>query len=90
MFNFDISDKLKTKISKLIKKDKKRADILQKKIIEIINNDAETIKRYKNLKHDLSDFKRVHIDSSFVLIFKVNINNNSILFHDFDHHDKIY
>ena len=90
MFNFDVSDKLKIKISKIVKKDKKRAEIIRKKIREITNNDAETIKRYKNLRHDLGDFKRVHIDGSFVLTFKVDLTNNFILFYDFDHHDKIY
>ncbi len=90
MFDFDISDKLKIKISKLLKKDRKRAEIIQKKIKEIINNDAETIKRYKNLRHDLSDLKRVHIDSSFVLTFKVDIEKNFVLFVDFDHHDEVY
>lgn len=81
-FSFDLSDELKIKIKKLAKKDKKKA--------EIINNDSETINRYKNLRHDLSEYKRVHIDQSFVLIFKVDIKNNFILFADFDHHDKVY
>ena len=90
MFRYDFSDELKLKISKLVKKDKKKVEIINKKIKEIVNNDTETIKRYKNLKHDLSDFKRVHIDKSFVLAFKVDLANNFILFVDFDHHDKIY
>ena len=90
MFRYDFSDELKLKISKLVKKDKKKVEIINKKIKEIVNNDAETIKRYKNLKHDLSDFKRVHIDKSFVLAFKVDLANNFILFGDFDQHDKIY
>lgn len=90
MFQFDLSDKLKIILSKLAKKDKEKAIIINKKIKEIVNNDSETIKRYKNLKHDLSDLKRVHIDKSFVLTFKVDIANNFILFYDFDHHDKIY
>ena len=64
--------------------------MINKKIKEIVNNDSETIKRYKNLRHNLSDLKRVHIDKSFVLTFKVDITNNFILFYDFDHHDKIY
>ena len=51
---------------------------------------SNSIKRYKNLRHDLSDFKRVHIDKSFVLTFKVDLANNFILFYDFDHHDKVY
>ena len=90
MFNFGLSDKLKLIIKKLERKDKEKVIIINKKIREIVNNDSETIKRYKNLRHDLSDFKRVHIDKSFVLTFKVDLANNFILFYDFDHHDNIY
>ncbi|MEK6894802.1 MAG: addiction module toxin RelE [Nanoarchaeota archaeon] len=90
MFSFDISDKLRIILVKLIKKDKKKVEIINKKIKEIINNDSETIKRYKNLRHDLSDLKRVHIDKHFVLTFKVDLAMNFILFYDFDHHDNIY
>ena len=90
MFEYDFSEGLKVKIKKLIKKDKKKAEIVYKKVKEIINNDTETIKRYKNLRYDLSELKRVHIDKSFVLTFKVDIANNFILFWDFDHHDNVY
>jgi len=90
MFSFDLSDELKIKIKKLLKKDRKKVEIINKKIKEIINNDSETIKRYKNLRYDLSAYKRVHIDKSFVLTFNVNIESNFILFIDFDHHDNVY
>jgi len=90
MFNFDLSDELKFKIRKLVKKDKKRVEIINKKIKEVINSDLESIKHYKNLRYDMREFKRVHIDSSFVLIFKVDLQNKFILFIDLDHHDNIY
>jgi len=90
MFDFDISDELKFIIKKLSGKDKKKVDIINKKIREIINCDYNLINHYKNLKYDLKEFKRVHIDKNFVLTFKVDLQNNFILFTDFDHHDKIY
>ena len=90
MFDFDLIDGLKLIIEKLAKKDKKRSDIINKKIKQIINSDSVSIQHYKNLRHDLKEFKVVHIDSSFVLVFKVDIGKNFILFVDFDHHDKIY
>ena len=90
MFNFDLSDELKFKIRKLVKKDKKRVEIINKKIKEVINSDLESIKHYKNLRYDMKEFKRVHIDSSFVLTFKVDLQNKFILFVDLDHHDSIY
>ena len=90
MFNFDLSDELKAKLLKISKKDKKKAEIINKKIKEIINSNSISIEHYKNLRYDLKEFKRVHIDKHFVLTFKVDINNNFILFADFNHHDKIY
>ncbi len=90
MFDFDISDELKIIIMKLTKKDKKKVEIINKKIKEIINCDKVSINHYKNLKYDLKEFKRVHIDKNFVLTFKVDLSNNFILFVDFDHHDRVY
>ena len=90
MFNFDLSDELKIKIRKLVKKDNKKAIIINKKIKEIINNDNDGIDRYKNLRYDLKELKRVHIDKHFVLTFKIYKEKNFILFVDFDHHDNVY
>lgn len=90
MFEFDLTDELKFIIQKLVKKDRKRVGIINKKIKQIINCDSISIQHYKNLRADLKDFKRVHIDNCFVLVFKVDIQNNHILFVDFDHHDVMY
>jgi len=90
MFDFNLSDELKFKIKKLVKKDKKKVEIINKKIKEIISCDLDSINNYKNLKYNMKEFKRVHIEKSFVLTFKVDIKNNFILFVDFDHHDNIY
>ena len=89
-FNYDYTDALKTKIYKLKKKNPKRAEILKKKSREIIASDEETIEHYKNLKKPLKDLKRVHIDKSFVLTFKLVKKEKLIRFVDFDHHDNIY
>lgn len=88
MFDFDLSDELKLIIRKLAKRDKVKIEIINKKIKEIINNDEITIDRYKNLRYEQSDKKRVHIDKHFVLTFKIYKEKNFIL--DFDHHDNIY
>jgi len=90
MFSFNLSDELKFKIKKLLKKDRKKVEIINKKIKEIINCDGNSIQHYKNLRYDLKEYKRVHIDKHFVLTFKVDLQKNFILFVDFDHHDKIY
>lgn len=90
MFRFQISDKLKKVIKILNKKDRARSQIIAKKIKEISDNDLNSIKRYKNLRYGLSDYKRTNIDKSFVLIFKIFKEKNLILFEKIDHHDKIY
>ncbi|MDP7140725.1 MAG: addiction module toxin RelE [Candidatus Woesearchaeota archaeon] len=90
MFDFDISDELKIVIRKLAKKDRARVTILNKKIKEIISNDNTTIDRYKNCRYDLKDYKRIHIDKSFVLLFKINKEKNIIYFWKLKHHDDVY
>jgi len=91
MFDFDLSDKLKLKIRKLAKRDRKKVDIIHRKIKDIVVTDKQDIDgRYKNLRNDMSDRKRVHIDGPFVLTFRVDKSDEFILFLDYDHHDKIY
>ena len=67
---------------------KKKYERILKKIEEIVN--CLDVKHYKNLRYELSEFKRVHIDKSFVLVFKYKKSYKKIVFYDFDHHDKIY
>ncbi len=81
------SEELIEKMKKTKKKNKLLYEVLRKKIDEIMQNPERS---YKNLRYDLSEFKRVHILKSFVLIFKVDIKNKTIRFEDFDHHDIIY
>jgi len=90
MFSFDISDGLKAILSKLAKKDPVRASIVYKKIEQIISCDNKSIEHYKNLRHDLAEYKRAHIDKSFVLLFKVSMHKNHILFDKLKHHDDVY
>jgi len=88
MHKFDIEINLHKTLKKLFRKDKLKYEIIWKKINEIIN--ASIVDHYKNLRAPLQDFKRVHIDKNFVLIFKYDKIKDKILFYDFDHHDKIY
>jgi mRNA interferase RelE/StbE/toxin YoeB len=90
MFDFDIADELKLKIRKLLQKDRKKVEIINKKIMEIVSCDAETIKHYKMLKRDMKGLQRVHIDKHFVLVFRVDAERNFVRFLDFDHHDRVY
>ena len=86
MFVGLFSNKLKKILKKLKKKDKKRFDMIREKTIEIVENP----RHYKNLKYSMKEFSRAHIDSSFVLIFKINEKEKTVSFEDIQHHDKVY
>ena len=84
--NYEIKPNLKRILNKIFKKDSLMYERILRKIQEVINSKPE---HYKNLKHDLKEFKRVQV-GSFVLVFKFVKSENKIFFEDFDHHDKIY
>ncbi len=44
----------------------------------------------KNLKAPLQNYKRVHVNKSFVIIFKVDIKNKLLIIYDYDHHKQVY
>ena len=88
MPDFEVSEKLERVLKKLSKKDKKRLEITLKKMDEICS--SQDIEHYKNLAYDLKEFKRVHIDSHFVLIFRFDRGTGKIKFEDLQHHDTIY
>ena len=88
MREFSIEDNLKKKLSKLSKKDNVMYSSIMKKFEEILTR--KDVNHYKNLRKPLQDFKRVHIKSSFVLIFKYIESDDKVVFFDLDHHDNIY
>lgn len=88
MYEWGRSKKLKKILKKLFKRDKVRYEATLNKINEVVN--SEDPNHYKNLSYDMKEFKRVHIDSHFVLIFKVDKNKKFIKFEDLQHHDHIY
>jgi len=80
------TENITKKILKLKKKDPNQYSILIKKIDQIRENPFHD---YKDLRYDMKGQKRVHI-SHFVLTFEINHNSKTILFDDYDHHDRIY
>lgn len=89
-FAYDLSDELREILRKLRMRDPKKVEIINKKIKQIVNADESTIDHFKNLRYDLKDFKRVHIDKHFVLTFHYDRTKKFIMFEDFDHHETIY
>ena len=86
-YNYKTSKNLNRILEKLLKKDKVTYEQVMKKINEVIN--SSNVEHYKNLRYDLSDYKRVHV-GHFGLVFKFNKAENLIEFSDYDHHDVIY
>tara|TARA_Y100000310_G_scaffold265119_1_gene275999 strand:+ start:305 stop:586 length:282 start_codon:yes stop_codon:yes gene_type:complete len=89
-WKFEYSEILTKKLKKLKKKNPHQYHIILKKrdtIKETVKIDPD---HFKNLRYDLSKFKRVHVDKHFVLVFKVDKSNKIVRFEDYDHHDKIY
>lgn len=73
-------------IEKACKKNLVLREIINKKINEIIQNHYH----YKPLRYNLKGERRVHIMKSFVLKFKIDEPNKSIIFIFFGHHDEDY
>ncbi len=88
MREFLVEEGLRKVLQKLVKRDKVMYEAVMKKIDEIVS--GSTVDHYKNLRAPLQDFKRVHIKSSFVLIFKYLPSEDKIIFFQLDHHDNIY
>lgn len=86
MHEFEIKPELLKHLQKLSKKDRVLYEVVMKKIDEIIS--CGKLDHYKNLRKPMNEYQRVHVRSSFVLIFKEE--EEKILFCDLDHHDKIY
>jgi len=87
MYDLGIKPEADEIFKKLAKKDPRQLKIIGKKITEIRQN---PLHRYKPLKKPLNTFNRVHIDTHFVLIFKINHELRIVDIYYFDHHDKVY
>lgn len=83
---YEIHPDLDKILSKLARRDKIQFEAVLKKIDEIIH--CAGINHYKNLRAPLQRYKRVHVHSSFVLLFRAE--GDTIIFRYYDHHDKIY
>jgi len=72
--------------SKISQKNTQLHLIASKKMIEILQNPL----RYKPLRGDLKGYFRVHLDSHFVLLFRIVESEKMVVFEDISHHDFAY
>ncbi|MCF7872000.1 type II toxin-antitoxin system RelE/ParE family toxin [Candidatus Woesearchaeota archaeon] len=76
----------KTAEKKIQKLDTTQRKDVVKKIKDICENPFH---EYKYLKNVMKGFQRVHI-GHFVLVFRIEHQEMTVYFDNFDHHDKIY
>ena len=86
MYTDSYSEEIVKKLVKIKKKDFKHYSVIRKKMDDVLENPHH---KYKFLHHDMKGFNRVHI-GHFVLVFKIDHENETISFEDYDHHDNIY
>lgn len=83
-YEFELTETLERKLRKLQKKNKVLFIACRKKMSEVVQDPQH----YKHLKYE--DKFRVHVGGSFVMTFRVFEEKNTVLFLDFEHHDKAY
>lgn len=86
MYAIALKPELDKIFEKMAVREKRKLDIIFKKISEIVRDPH----RYKNLRKPLQHLKRVHINTNFVLTFTIDEASKTVIFVDFDHHDNIY
>lgn len=57
------------------------------KVINIVELNPN---HFKNLNYPLNEYKRIHVNTSYVILFKVDTNKKIVEFYRYDHHDNIY
>lgn len=85
MYSSDILPHLQKILKKLAKKDHVAHQAVEGKMLEIM----QTPQHFKPLGNVMSGKRRVHV-GSFVLVFSIDETRKTVIFEDFDHHDKIY
>lgn len=71
-------------------KDKKTKDNIENAINKIINIVEFNPDHFKNLDYPLNKYKRVHVNTSYVILFRVDTKEKIVEFYKYDHHDNIY
>lgn len=87
MYHLDIKPEADKIFEKLSKKNSTQLQMIDKKIKWIRLNPHH---EYKFLRKPLQTFNSVHIDKHFVLIFKLDHQNEIVDVYYYDHHDKVY
>jgi len=71
--------------SKLAKKDKEQLKRVNAKIGKILENPYH----FKPLRKPLDGYRRAHI-GSFVIVFEIDEDSQTVSIYDYEHHDSVY
>jgi YafQ family addiction module toxin component len=85
LYSLKIEEEVSKTFKKLLKKDRKQLEAINKKIEQILCDPFQ----FKPLKYPLGGLRRVHI-GSFVLIYKVIENPSCVIIVKYKHHDEAY
>ncbi len=88
MYDIDFDPEFDEFLQELSITDSSTHDIIIKKIKDIAIALQWSNKHHKNLEYPLNKFRRVHIKTHFVLVFRVNMVDKEVTFLAYDHHDK--
>ena len=88
MYSKEYMPKFKKKVNKV--KDKKGRQNIWNKINEVVTTVEINPDHYKNLHNPLQEYKRVHVNGSYVILFVVDEVNKKVTFYNYAHHDDIY
>jgi YafQ family addiction module toxin component len=86
VYSLKISATCQKEIKRLTIKNSHLQSIVTKKIAEILEHPT----RYKPLRNELAGYYRVHIMTSFVLVFAVDIEERTVTLVHFAHHNGAY
>jgi YafQ family addiction module toxin component len=85
LYSLEIEEEVFKAFKKLGKKDRKQLEAIKKKIEQILTDPLQ----FKPLRHPLEGLRRVHV-GSFVLIYEVRENSQTVRVLKYKHHDEAY
>ena len=86
MYALGFKESAYNKLKKSTKKDALKFEIIDKKIKQILASPYQ----FKPLRAPMQNFRRVHVDKSFVLIYSIDEPQKKVIIEGYDHHDNIY
>jgi YafQ family addiction module toxin component len=81
---------IKGKLSKELRKLSKKNNVLFEAVFKKADEICVNPQHYKNLNYPLNKYKRVHIDSNFVLCFSVDEKAQTVTLVKLAHHKDAY